>query len=292
MSLPPYLSNLIELYVDTRRKLKVEIDAVPYTLREKQPIDGYWSVSEVCAHLSLVQTSVSRILEKLIKKANKETLNLQGTANWDTNLPSLPEKVSAPVKTFPEKEISFDTAWTELELIHANILHHIPELAPFDLGKLTFFHLIFGELNIYQWLRFNVEHEERHTSQIRRIKNMFLIESFIAAYNVFDVDGMVSLLHDNIIFENYSNGERNVFTEGIEDFKKIAVQSVSLFKSRKQSISDITFQGDTAEVTINFEGILAVDFSESLKAGETLNLPGKSVYRFSEGKISYIADYS
>jgi hypothetical protein len=45
------------------------------------------------------------------------------------------------------------------------------------------------------------------------------IESYIRAYNGFDVEKMLSNLHENIEFENVSNGEVNLRTDGIAEFK-------------------------------------------------------------------------
>lgn len=119
-----------------------------------------------------------------------------------------------------------------------------------------------------------------------------LIGKYVDAYNTFDVDMMMSLMHESIVFENYSNDEKNLKTTGLTQLREVAKQAVSLFSYRFQTVTHMEFNNDEAVVDIEFEGKLAVDFSGDLKAGDTLQMPGKSIFRFKDGKISFIADYS
>jgi len=41
-----------------------------------------------------------------------------------------------------------------------------------------------------------------------------LIERYIAAYNAFDVDGMLAVMSDDLVFRNVSNGETTMEIEG------------------------------------------------------------------------------
>jgi ketosteroid isomerase-like protein len=124
-----------------------------------------------------------------------------------------------------------------------------------------------------------------------------LIRQYIAAYNRMDVPGMVALLHDVIVFENVNNTNGITVTSGKSDFESLARQSLSLFKSRRQTIRSLTLGERTAAVEIEYEAVLAVDLpvgrnAELLKAGETMQLRGVTVFAFSDGKIARISDYS
>ena len=68
-----------------------------------------------------------------------------------------------------------------------------------------------------------------------------IIENYIDAYNSFDIDRMLSHIHDDIKFENISNGEINLTTNGIAELRNQAEQAKGLFKERKQKITDIKF---------------------------------------------------
>lgn len=119
-----------------------------------------------------------------------------------------------------------------------------------------------------------------------------LVEQFIAAYNGFDVEGMIALLHPDCSFRNLSGGQVNASTDGIEEFQKLAEMSASLFASRRQTITGSRWSGDTLIVEIDFEGTLTADIPGGPKAGEILALHGRSEYHFRDGKIASIADYS
>ena len=119
-----------------------------------------------------------------------------------------------------------------------------------------------------------------------------IIENYVEAYNSFDVSGMIKLLHRNIRFRNYANGEVNTEANGIQAFRELAEKSAMTFSSRRQNIMEYRVIDDKIEVLIDYEGILAVDLPNGLKKGNKVQLKGKSVFQFEEGKISQIEDYS
>ena len=119
-----------------------------------------------------------------------------------------------------------------------------------------------------------------------------IIEDYIRAYNHLDIDGMLSNMHDDIRFENISNNEITLVTNGITEIRNQAEQAAGIFKRREQRIIDFQFEPDQVEVKIKFHGELAVDLPNGLKAGEQIELDGKSVFRFKQNKIIELKDYS
>lgn len=119
-----------------------------------------------------------------------------------------------------------------------------------------------------------------------------IIENYLEAYNSFEIERMVELLHNDIIFSNISNGETTTETRGIQAFRELAEQSSTMFSSRRQTITDYSVINDKVEVGIDYEGILAVDFPNGSKSGDKLQLKGKITFEIKEGKISLIEDYS
>ncbi|WP_409177742.1 hypothetical protein [Brevibacillus fortis] len=77
-----------------------------------------------------------------------------------------------------------------------------------------------------------------------------IIENYVQAYNSFDVEGIVKLLHSDIVMDN------------------------------------------KVEVQIDYEGMLAIDLPNGFKAGDTIQLKGKSLFMMKEEKVSLIEDYS
>lgn len=119
-----------------------------------------------------------------------------------------------------------------------------------------------------------------------------IIENYIDAYNSFDTDRMLSDMHENVKFENISNGEINLSTSGIKELRNQAEQAKHLFKERKQTITDVKFNAEEVEVEIDYSGILEVDFSNELKAGDVIELKGVSIFRFKDNKIIELKDIS
>lgn len=119
-----------------------------------------------------------------------------------------------------------------------------------------------------------------------------LIDGYIKAYNAFDIDAMLLNMHDDISFRNISDGNVNLSTEGISEFRKAAEQACHLFKSRCQTVTDYQFARETATIKIDFAGELSVDIPDGPKAGEVLKLKGKSEFIFKNGSIIRLTDIS
>lgn len=49
-----------------------------------------------------------------------------------------------------------------------------------------------------------------------------LIDRYLAAYNAFDIDGMMEVIHSDIEFENISGGKGNATASGTVEFRKLA----------------------------------------------------------------------
>ena len=119
-----------------------------------------------------------------------------------------------------------------------------------------------------------------------------VVRNFIHSYNAFDIDGMITDLHHDIKFENISNGQVDLVTNGIDEFRKQAELAGDFFKERECKIIDTKAKGNRIEVLIDYVGILSRDIPGGLHAGDTLKLKGKSVYTFNDNKIVGIQDIS
>ncbi|WP_433940785.1 nuclear transport factor 2 family protein [Paenibacillus lautus] len=119
-----------------------------------------------------------------------------------------------------------------------------------------------------------------------------MAEKYVIAYNSSDIEGMIALLHEEIEFRNFSNGSVDVETKGIEEFREIAEQSKSLFSHRSQTIVGYSFEDDKLQIELDYEGILAKDLPNGIKAREKIQMKGKSVFAFKNDKIAVIEDYS
>jgi ketosteroid isomerase-like protein len=119
-----------------------------------------------------------------------------------------------------------------------------------------------------------------------------LLERYLDAYNSFDIERMMELIHQDIEFKNVSGGEVNASASGKTEFRELAEQSKRLFSSRKQTVTKFNLDGDGASLEIDYVGVLAANLPNGMKAGETLQLTGRSEFDFRDGKIYRITDHS
>lgn len=120
-----------------------------------------------------------------------------------------------------------------------------------------------------------------------------IVESYIQAYNAFDVEGMLLHLHDEVVFRNVSNGEVTLETLGKAAFAEQAQLAVGYFLERKQTITNIQFpEDDAVDVAIDYTGVLAIDFPNGMKRGDRIALKGKSLFRLANDHIVEIEDVS
>ena len=100
------------------------------------------------------------------------------------------------------------------------------------------------------------------------------------------------MIHPEIEFKNVSGGEVNATAFGAVEFRQLAEKSKELFRSRKQTISNSCSTSDQMTIEVVFEGVLASDLKNGMRAGETLRLNGRSEFTFRDGKIYRIIDVS
>ena len=119
-----------------------------------------------------------------------------------------------------------------------------------------------------------------------------LIERYLDAYNTFDVDGMLALLHPDVAFENVAGGQVTAASRGREEFRALAEHAATLFTSRRQTIRQYVETANGAQLEIDYEGVLATDLGPDLRKGMTLRLAGRSTFEIRDGCISRIVDES
>ena len=119
-----------------------------------------------------------------------------------------------------------------------------------------------------------------------------IVEDFINAYNQFDIDRMVSYVHPEIEFRNISEGEVTHAIKGVEGFKLQAREAGYYFTERRQTINRLLIEEQKAEAFVDYSGTLAVDLPNGLQEGDKIEMQGKSVFTFEDGKILRLEDIS
>mgnify|MGYP005838026881 FL=1 len=119
-----------------------------------------------------------------------------------------------------------------------------------------------------------------------------IINEYINSYNEFNVARMIKDVHENVEFRNIENSEINLDLKGKNALLKQAKEAVSMFKEREMKIIEQKIERNILESKIDFRGVLTIDFPEGPKAGETIEIRGKSIFKFKEDKIILIKDIS
>jgi hypothetical protein len=128
-----------------------------------------------------------------------------------------------------------------------------------------------------------------------------LIDRYLAAYNAFDIEGMLAQLDPAIRFENYAGGQLTADASGIDAFRRLAEQSKGLFSEREQRVtgltesltpSSLTPSGATLVAQIAWRGRIAADIPGGPPAGTLLEMRGVSEFDFGGGAITKIVDRS
>ncbi|TGE21649.1 nuclear transport factor 2 family protein [Hymenobacter aquaticus] len=119
-----------------------------------------------------------------------------------------------------------------------------------------------------------------------------LVESYIEAYNGFDVAGMLRPLHEDVVFRNITNGAVDLTLTGKDSFRRQAEQALQYFSQREQRVTDWQISADKVEVRLDYSAVAAMDFPNGLKAGDPLRMQGQSVFGLRGGQIISITDIS
>jgi ketosteroid isomerase-like protein len=119
-----------------------------------------------------------------------------------------------------------------------------------------------------------------------------VIEGYLAAYNAFDIEGMLALLAPDVRFRNVADGMVTAETSGVDAFRALAEQGRWLFSARAQRLVSLAFDGDTAYAGIAWRGTLAIDLPDGPRAGTTLELQGRSEFTFDGDRIAVLVDRS
>ena len=116
-----------------------------------------------------------------------------------------------------------------------------------------------------------------------------LVDRYVDAYNAFDVDAMVALLTDDVVFEHHVDGEAALTLTGRDAFRSLATQSAALFAERRQRIVGRRPTPDGIEIDVEFTARLA---SPPDGTPSQVRLTGSSEFTFRDAAIRTIVDRS
>lgn len=117
-----------------------------------------------------------------------------------------------------------------------------------------------------------------------------LIYRYVESYNAKDVDGMMKCVIEDVVFRNVAGNVVNMEVYGMTSLRELAEKTKDLFRTRKQGIKKIDFQGDLVRVDITFDAEFGIDLPNGVKAGDKMSVEGYTEFTFTDGLISSISD--
>lgn len=118
------------------------------------------------------------------------------------------------------------------------------------------------------------------------------IQTYIDAYNAFDVPAMMLVFADDMVFEHVAGGVVVMTLEGKDAFQQQALAAAGYFKTRRQTITAIAAANEVVEVAIDYHAVAATDLPNGIRKGDELQLKGRSIFHFAGNKVIRLTDIS
>lgn len=166
------MMELLGYLDETRARLVETAHAMNPTFAQIRPRDEEWSAAENLSHLAAVEQSVLRLVAKAIEESRDIELGVDESA--ESVLGSLDRfrvasgvpKVIAPERIAPEPNASVADSLASLTATREQLREFMLGCGDLNLSAIKRPHPMLRDLNLYQWVLFVAQHEERHRQQI------------------------------------------------------------------------------------------------------------------------------
>jgi hypothetical protein len=132
-----------------------------------------WSIAEIFEHVILVERRVLAGIQKHLA-SGEPPADRPSNAAQDAELASRvrmrTQKIQAPEPVRPSGQWSADELTAEFRKVRANSLQFASETAG-NLRGYFMKHVLFGDIDCYQWILVLAGHTHRHAQQIEEIKS-------------------------------------------------------------------------------------------------------------------------
>jgi ketosteroid isomerase-like protein len=121
--------------------------------------------------------------------------------------------------------------------------------------------------------------------------NRFLLTDYIRRYNEKNIEGMLELFTDDLVFESISSATGYINVKGKENLRRLAEKSAEIFSERRQTLTTMVLDENNIAVEVEYWARLAMDLPDGKKAGEEVQFRGASFFMVRDGRISRLTDY-
>ena len=168
----PRITELLD-YVDRQgRVLHAAYDSVPQDRRAVRPAPDRWSPAEVVHHVNLVDTSLIRVLRRLIDDARVLPRETETTPVMPTldiaRIIDRARRITAAEAAQP-KNTDPARIWIDFEGTRRELRDVIATADGLAMSTVSAPHPALGIFNGYEWISFAGAHAARHAAQIREI---------------------------------------------------------------------------------------------------------------------------
>jgi uncharacterized damage-inducible protein DinB len=167
----PRLGQLLGYMDETRTQLMHTVENINPSFASIRPREGAWSAAENLAHLAKVEAGVAGLLEKSVAWARSNDVGSpqsQDSVFTEPGRVQIPDKLEAPEMVRPEEDMPIEISVDSLRRSRERIREALLSSADLDLSSVKRPHRVLGELDMYKWVEFVAQHEERHRKQIDR----------------------------------------------------------------------------------------------------------------------------
>ncbi|MGZ8379119.1 MAG: DinB family protein [Gemmatirosa sp.] len=170
----PRVAELVDQLTRGRAALLASVAAVPGDQLEQRPTPDGWSVAEIVDHLQSVEAGSARLLAKRLQRAREQGV---GPETEESSVLGRLEafdivgrpKRQAPEMVHPRAGVTAEQALTGLQEAREALLAVLRDGDGLALGQVMAVHPVIGDLDLYGWVVFIAQHEERHERQIRAL---------------------------------------------------------------------------------------------------------------------------
>ena len=160
----------------TRERLLRAVENLSEEQQGFRPAPDRWSAAQLCEHLAIVEGNMTRLIAKLLGKAEESGASrAEGAAFAPVTIEEFVErsravKLKAPESICPGDAPVLADSLARLRDSRAALHALRPRIERADGQSVRFPHPVWGPLNLYQWLLFIGAHESRHLAQIEALK--------------------------------------------------------------------------------------------------------------------------
>ena len=121
--------------------------------------------------------------------------------------------------------------------------------------------------------------------------NQNIVEDYIRRYNLKDIEGMMALFSEDVVFESLSSASGVISVQGKEKFHLLATKSAEIFRVRRQTPMTMVYDRVTAAIEAKYWCVLDVDLPDGKKAGDEVEFRGASFFTFRDELIVRLTEY-